>query len=46
MEVAIDPNLAFILLLNLLHQAFDSDNLWVKKRLRIDPLAIEVYTCD
>ena len=45
MYIAEDPDLSFVLLLDLLHHVFDSAYLGMKFRLRIDPLSIEVDSC-
>ena len=45
-QIAVDPYLSFVLFFDLLHQALDSHYFRVKKRLGVDPLAVEVHASD
>jgi hypothetical protein len=42
MEIAVDPYLALVFLLDLLHEIFNTNNLWMELWLRVDPLTIEI----
>jgi hypothetical protein len=42
MEIAIDPYLALVFFLDLLHDILDTNNLRMVLWLRVDPLTIEI----
>jgi len=44
MEIAVDPYLAFVFLLDLLHQIFNTHNLRMELWLWVDPLTVEINT--
>jgi hypothetical protein len=45
MQIAVNPDLPFIFLFDLLHEVFDGHDFRMEFRLWVDPLSVEVYTC-
>lgn len=44
MDVAEYPYLSLIFVFDLLHEVLDTEYLWVKEWLRVDPLSVKIYT--